>query len=257
VTGSSDHTAQVWDAFTCQPIGTALVHEKSVATVLFRPDDQAVLTLSMDQKVRLWEIRSGKQLIPALVQGEESPGSVWGSFSPDGKQILTAGYGLKARLWDAQTGRQIRLSLPNMSIFFEPKFSPDGSTVLTCVTPKTPRLQPTQELPDDVSRVANWLEVQTGLSLDERGQVQPMDNRGWQARRDRLESLGGSIELDPKWDYDLIHFGPLPLTRAKAWLSRSRNHDALRSFDDAVTARPLDRLLRERRKDFTLPGTSQ
>ena len=54
-----------------------------------------------------------------------------------------------------------------------------------------PRLWDVAELPDDLPRLAAWVEVLTGLALDERGDVQVLDQSDWLRRRDRLAKLGG------------------------------------------------------------------
>ena len=46
-------------------------------------------------------------------------------------------------------------------------FSPDGKTVLTGCYDKTARLWDVSELPDDLARISTWVEVITGLELDE------------------------------------------------------------------------------------------
>ena len=47
-------------------------------------------------------------------------------------------------------------------------------------------------LPEDLDRVATWVEVLTGLTLDtKQGSIQLLDNEAWRARRERLSQLGG------------------------------------------------------------------
>ena len=47
-------------------------------------------------------------------------------------------------------------------------------------------------MPDDLDRVANWVEVLTGLTLDpQQGSIQLLDNAAWLASRERLEQRAG------------------------------------------------------------------
>jgi hypothetical protein len=71
-------------------------------------------------------------------------------------------------------------------------FSPDGKTVITASVDGTARLwDVATALPDQLERVAAWVEVLTGLELDELGFARVLDNATWLQRREKLERLGG------------------------------------------------------------------
>src|SRR6185503_10705470 len=55
VTGSSDHTAQIWDARTGQPVGGPLRHRDLVSSAAFSADGTRVVTASWDGTARLWD----------------------------------------------------------------------------------------------------------------------------------------------------------------------------------------------------------
>ena len=59
-------------------------------------------------------------------------------------------------------------------------FSPGGKNILTGCDDGLVRFFSTfQELPDELDRVATWVEVLTGLTLDaQRGSIQVLDNTG-------------------------------------------------------------------------------
>jgi WD40 repeat protein len=77
-------------------------------------------------------------------------------------------------------------------------FSPDGTTVITGSDDKTARFWDvaTELLPDDLERVANWVEVLTGLTLDENGSIQILDNAAWLRRREKVEQQSGPPVAD-------------------------------------------------------------
>ena len=54
----------------------------------------------------------------------------------------------------------------------------------------------TELLPDDLERVANWVEVLTGLTLDENGSIQILDNAAWLRGREKVEQQGGPPVAD-------------------------------------------------------------
>jgi WD40 repeat protein len=79
-----------------------------------------------------------------------------------------------------------------------PAFSRDGSTVITGSQDRTARFWDvaTELLPDDLERVANWVEVLTGLTLDENGSIQILDNAAWLRGREKVNQQGGPPVAD-------------------------------------------------------------
>jgi WD40 repeat protein len=73
----------------------------------------------------------------------------------------------------------------------------DGKTVITGSYDRTARLwDVAAELPDDLGRVANWVEVLTGLNLDETGSIQILDNAAWLRGREKVKQQGGPPVAD-------------------------------------------------------------
>jgi tetratricopeptide (TPR) repeat protein len=96
-------------------------------------------------------------------------------------------------------------------------------------------------LPDDLERVAAWVEVITGLRLDtQQGQLQVLDNAAWLERRERLLRLGGPPETGPDVRLDPILFGPDPTARARNFMERKQWDAAEAAFDEAMRARPFN-----------------
>ena len=77
-------------------------------------------------------------------------------------------------------------------------YSPDGKTILTGSADRTARFWDVaaELLPDDLERVANWVEVLTGLTLDENGSIQILDNAAWLRRREKVKQQGGPPVAD-------------------------------------------------------------
>jgi hypothetical protein len=71
-------------------------------------------------------------------------------------------------------------------------FSPDGKTVVAGSLDHTARLwEVATVLPDELERVATWVEVLTGLELDQEGFSRMLDDAAWHQRREKLKQLGG------------------------------------------------------------------
>jgi tetratricopeptide (TPR) repeat protein len=237
LTRSDDKTARLWDATTGRPLGQPMTHQSVVSDAAFSPDGKTVLTGSFDKTARLWDATTGQPLgLPLTHQGW-----VWAvAFSPDGKTVLTGSADKTARLWDATTGQPLGPPLTHQDVVWAVAFSPGGKTVLTAGYENTARLWDVSELPDNLELIATWVQVITGLELEERGSVSVLDNSTWRERREQLEKLGGDPTTAPRWSLDPILFGPDPTARAKALIERKRWDEAEAEFAVAAQAWPLN-----------------
>ena len=143
---------------------------------------------------RRWDLASRSLLSPPLPH----LGWVFGvAFSPDGEIVVTGcREGGRVQLWDAHTGQPLGPPLPNQDAVTAVAFSPDGKAVVTGHYDHRARLfRLAPGLPDDLERVATWVEVLTGLTLDaQQGSIRVLDNQAWLARSERLRRLGGPPE---------------------------------------------------------------
>ncbi len=179
--------AWLWDVAARTPLGKPLPHPGSVDTVAFSPDGKSILTGCEDRMARLWDAASGKLLLPPLAAGSW----IWSvAISPDGK-LLAAGTSTAVHLWDSATGQPIGPILRH-SMVMSTTFSPDGRFLLAGAE-NTYVYVIAPPVADDLARVANLVEVLTGMTLDPRqGSIQLLDNAAWLASRDRLAQSGGA-----------------------------------------------------------------
>jgi WD40 repeat protein len=188
LTGCMDKTTRFWDATTGEPIGTPLTHQAVVAAaVAFSPDGTTFATAAEDGRVQLWDVATSRPLGAPM----RHPAAVYGvAFSPDGKTILTGCWDSKARLWDAATGEPLGPPIRHRGTVLYVAFSPDGRTILTG-SPDLVRVSPTASLPDDLDRIATWVEALTGLTLDDSGAVRVLGSAEWLQRRQEVIRQGG------------------------------------------------------------------
>jgi tetratricopeptide (TPR) repeat protein len=239
LTGSSDKTARLWDATTGQPVGKPLEHRDEVHAVAFSPDGKTILTGGDDKTAQLWDAATGRPIGRPL----EHQDSVWAvSFSPDGTTIVTGSLDGTAQLWDTATSQAIGSPLEVYRMAGSVAFSPDGTTLLIGSVDGTARLwaAPAQ-LPEDVPRLAAWVETLTGQELDERGSVRPLDSAAWQERREELRRLGGPPAMPTVPWLDPILFGSDPSARGDSLVKLARWDQAEAAYAEALQARPLHR----------------
>jgi WD40 repeat protein/serine/threonine protein kinase len=194
VIGGPDQTVCLWEAATGKELHRFEGHRGGVTAVAFSPDGKTVLTGSKDGTARLWDAATGNPRGPILPHGKTVT-SV--AFSPDGKTVVTGCLDYTARLWDAEAGKALAPLFQHQGIeggiyAWAVAFSPDGKTVLTGGPAQTAYLW---EVPvpvqGDVERLTRWVQVLTGLELDEEGIPQVLDAGRWREFRRRLEELGG------------------------------------------------------------------
>ncbi len=110
----------VWENFQA--------HFRLIVDASISPDSTLLATPSIDQTVRVWELKSGKQMIQPL----QHDGGPWHSvFSPDMMKLVTATDHNDIRVWDLNNGKL--LSSPT-NIGSDPgavSFSKSGSHIRT------------------------------------------------------------------------------------------------------------------------------
>ncbi|MFI5461191.1 MAG: hypothetical protein ACHRXM_37775 [Isosphaerales bacterium] len=190
LTWSQDGTARLWDVATGKPVGKAMVHRGPVIAGVYNPDGHTVLTASEDGTMRLWDAATGQPIEAILAH--RGPIRAFTS-SPDGKTAITGSEDGTARLWFVSTGKPLGPPIVHPGAITHLAFSPSGKTFLSiCEEPYNEvRLSDASELPADLPRIATWVEVVTGMTLDSQGFVHALDNTQWLERRQRLRGLGG------------------------------------------------------------------
>jgi RNA polymerase sigma factor (sigma-70 family) len=129
-TGSDGDTLiHVWDAATgnvvhrfVSPKDPESVGLGRITVLAFSPDGHTLASASLDKKVQLWDLSTGKSTRRLAVTNWASALS----FSPDGKTLATAG---PLRLWEVATGKERRRLDGHRGGVEAVAFAPDGKTL--------------------------------------------------------------------------------------------------------------------------------
>jgi WD40 repeat protein len=190
--------ARLWEVTGLKPVSEPLKHRGQVGAVAFSRDGRWLLTGEQmgDNAARLWDAGRRQVVGPPLTHRDLIHAV---AFSPDGETVLTASSDGTARLWERATGRALGPELPHGREVKAGAFSPDGGQVLTGSWDGTARLWAVpRPVLGDPERVRLWVEVQTGLELDEQGNVQALDETKWRERRRRLEERDGAARVEAR-----------------------------------------------------------
>ncbi len=120
--------------------GFLIGHTGLVRGVAFSPDGHTLVTGSADRTVRLWDVRTSRELA-ILMDHTDTAASVSISsrklassgvaFSPDGRTLATASADATVRLWDFASHRELATLTGHTDTVSSVAFSPDGHTLAT------------------------------------------------------------------------------------------------------------------------------
>jgi WD40 repeat protein len=152
-------------------IATMIGHTDTVVGASFSPDGQRVVTASVDETARVWDVSGATPAVPPEVLSGHTGEVTSASFSPDGKQVVTASWDKTARVWDVSGA--IPHAPPmvlsgHMGEVTSASFSPDGKQVVTTSSDKTARIWDLTR-PDQKPRVLQSLDQVLSASFSPDG----------------------------------------------------------------------------------------
>ncbi|KAG9061300.1 hypothetical protein KI688_007638 [Linnemannia hyalina] len=99
-----------------------------VFSVVFSPDSQQIAFGGKDEKIRVWDVTSGEELL--AMKGHTERISLV-DYSPCGKLIASASLDSTVRLWSSQTGESLLVLKDHTRGVASVKFSPDGRQLVS------------------------------------------------------------------------------------------------------------------------------
>jgi WD40 repeat protein len=135
VSGNDDHTIQIWDVNTRQPIGEPLKgHEGAINSVAFSSNGQHIVSGSNDKTVRIWNVETGKPVGKTMVH-KDTVMSV--AISLNDKLIASASKDNTVQIWNAETGNPIGLPIIHKDEVYSVAFSLDDKLIASASKDKT------------------------------------------------------------------------------------------------------------------------
>ncbi|KAG1775637.1 hypothetical protein EV702DRAFT_1279780 [Suillus placidus] len=104
-------------------------HTEGVWGIIHLPDRQRIITCSLDGSLRVWSLKSGKQIGEDWRDGESEVKSI--ALSPDGKNVASGSQDGAVRLWDIDTCKVIAKWKGHTQKVVSVCWSRDGRRVLS------------------------------------------------------------------------------------------------------------------------------
>ena len=116
-----------------KPQGFHMHHDenKEVSSVTFSPDGQTILSSAWDNTVRLWDVKTGRQMLK-ISGSKDEKGFAGAVFSPDGSRIISVARDETIRMWDVANGKLLAALKGKGKSVRGLAISPDGSILATC-----------------------------------------------------------------------------------------------------------------------------
>ncbi|KAG2742989.1 WD40 repeat-like protein, partial [Suillus brevipes Sb2] len=104
-------------------------HTSRIWGVIHLPGGQRIITCSEDGSLRVWNMKSGKQIGEDWRDGDSA---VWGiALSPDGKKVASGSDDGAVRLWDIEACKVVTKWTGHTRLVSSVCWSPDGRRVLS------------------------------------------------------------------------------------------------------------------------------
>lgn len=98
-------------------------HASALTSAVYSPDGQYILTAALDSTLRLWEVRTGREI--RTFSGHTGPVTDV-VFLSDGRRVASASMDATVRIWDTETGKELRTLTGHTDWVNRLALAPDG-----------------------------------------------------------------------------------------------------------------------------------
>jgi WD40 repeat protein/serine/threonine protein kinase len=137
ISGSRDHTLQVWDLETGQSVRTLEGHTDLVNAAAVTPNGNYAISGSADRTLRVWDLESG-QLVRTLQGHTDRVNAV--AVTPDGSRAVSASADRTLRVWDLESGQLVRTLEGHLDMVNAVAVTPVGHAAVSASSDHTLRV---------------------------------------------------------------------------------------------------------------------
>ena len=162
------------------PIKDFVGHTGGITSVSFSPKTDYILTASLDNTARLWNIKTGNT-VRIFADHTDDIGTA--TFSPDGQSILTGSFDKTVRVWNADISHDNKIIYGHNDRISSVSFSPDENSIISSSKDDTIRLWNAKTLEQEIfdistplldplavfSAKGGWIAAGSGLWFDNGG----------------------------------------------------------------------------------------
>ncbi len=196
LTGGNDGFVRFWDRRTGEGMGPPLRHPDAVLCAAYGEENATGSTLAIGFAggAKIWHRENGGEVWVEGAYLEAETGITRIHVWPERNLVATGDLSGNLRFWHARTGEPIGPVLShqqaNKSVPVTLLAPLDGQQVLSGTLTGTVRRSPVPKLLDqDAEKRQLWVEVMTGMKLNEQQVVVRMEAEEWRAKKNSLASL--------------------------------------------------------------------